>query len=324
MPATFSWLDDPEAQRRQMQGVIDQFAQKDTRDELGIGSVRDSFADRLFPGTSVIQTRAGYLLFVPWMYRRLEDKGYPAAEMDYRRKQAEVKLIDALEASGSTQGNIGREAREKLQRFPSNVYWLALHKYGLRAFAGSQDQYHRSIDGFHARHRDHAGSRAEDGEFLGAEPHNWHAGLPEPPDGFPGGASFDLRPADANYLRERILAAGHGSMLGFLMAHGRSWEQVDFPWEHPQVGEMPAELRETLDHARKFSVAIHGAALLYNLMLAEMTKSADLAEDYRDRFADWVALVRESGPLLAGWDRARFWTAGSGLRPGLVSRLNNS
>lgn len=38
-----------------------------TLDELGIGSIRDTFSDELFPGTSTIQTRARYFLFVPWI-----------------------------------------------------------------------------------------------------------------------------------------------------------------------------------------------------------------------------------------------------------------
>jgi hypothetical protein len=33
-----------------------------TRDELGIGSVRDAFAELLFPGTGAIMTRARYFL----------------------------------------------------------------------------------------------------------------------------------------------------------------------------------------------------------------------------------------------------------------------
>ncbi len=38
--------------------VIDLFGEDDTRDELGLGTIRDGFADLLFPGTSTIQTRA--------------------------------------------------------------------------------------------------------------------------------------------------------------------------------------------------------------------------------------------------------------------------
>src|SRR5215208_3574696 len=72
MGSSFSWLDYSEHERRKMLEVIHLFQEKDTRDELGIGTVRDAFADMLFPGTSTIQTRARYFLFVPWIYRGLE------------------------------------------------------------------------------------------------------------------------------------------------------------------------------------------------------------------------------------------------------------
>lgn len=45
-----------------MLDVTSQFGERTTRDELGIGTVRDAFADALFPGTSTIQTRAHYFL----------------------------------------------------------------------------------------------------------------------------------------------------------------------------------------------------------------------------------------------------------------------
>lgn len=57
--STFVWLDYSERERRKMLDVVDLFREHDTRDELGIGSVRDAFADMLFPGTStIIATRA--------------------------------------------------------------------------------------------------------------------------------------------------------------------------------------------------------------------------------------------------------------------------
>ena len=36
----------------------------DARDELGLGTIRDSFADLFFPGLSTIQERVRYFLFV--------------------------------------------------------------------------------------------------------------------------------------------------------------------------------------------------------------------------------------------------------------------
>jgi hypothetical protein len=72
LSSAFSWLDYSARERRTMLSVVDLFREKGTVDELGLGTIRDAFADRLFPGTSVLQTRTRYWLFVPWLYLRLE------------------------------------------------------------------------------------------------------------------------------------------------------------------------------------------------------------------------------------------------------------
>ena len=72
MTSTLTWVDyDSEARDRSLR-ILSLFQQKESRDELGLGGIRDSFADMLFPGTSTIQTRLRYMLFVPWIYKALE------------------------------------------------------------------------------------------------------------------------------------------------------------------------------------------------------------------------------------------------------------
>jgi hypothetical protein len=72
VPSSFAWLDTSERDKRRALDVIDLFQQKETVDELGLGSVRDTIADILAPGTSTIQTRARYFFFIAWIYRNLE------------------------------------------------------------------------------------------------------------------------------------------------------------------------------------------------------------------------------------------------------------
>ncbi len=74
MTSTFTWLDYSEHERRKMLDVIELFNSRTTRDELGIGGIRDAFADLLFPGTTTIQTVAKYFLLVPWMYLQLAQR----------------------------------------------------------------------------------------------------------------------------------------------------------------------------------------------------------------------------------------------------------
>src|SRR5918999_4704669 len=100
-------MDYSERERRQMLDVVDLFSEKETRDELGIGVVRDAFADAFFPGTSTIQTRARYFLFVPWIYRQLERQGVGSARVARVARQREIALIKPLAASEDSTGTIG-------------------------------------------------------------------------------------------------------------------------------------------------------------------------------------------------------------------------
>src|SRR4051812_43774902 len=118
MPSTFTWLDYSERDRRRMLDVVSLFQDRETRDELGIGAIRDAFADLFFPGTSTIQTRARYVLFVAWIYRQLEQDRVRPTDVPALARQREIALISALERGGEHGGVIGIDARERLQRLP--------------------------------------------------------------------------------------------------------------------------------------------------------------------------------------------------------------
>ena len=49
------------------------------RDEIGFLTIHKGYADRFFPGMSVLHTRARYLLFVPWLFEDLALVTGPAA-----------------------------------------------------------------------------------------------------------------------------------------------------------------------------------------------------------------------------------------------------
>jgi hypothetical protein len=148
MGSVLAWLDHDEAGRRRMQEAIALLRERDTVDELGIGSARDAFSNLLFPGTSVLHTRARYLLFVPWIYRRLERALVGTSGVAAASPRDEVRLIGALLAGGEELGVIGGRARADLKLMPSEMYWSGLGTLGLRRFAGTGAQYHRTFDAF--------------------------------------------------------------------------------------------------------------------------------------------------------------------------------
>ena len=130
------WVDFSKEQRGKVLSVLKLLSEPGALDELGIGIIRDGFADILFPGTSTIQTRAKYFFIVPYIMLEIEkQKNIKPHEFLSLLDQKEVELIDILDKDGA-EGVIGVDAREKLKRKPSSIYWNALKTYGFFANQG--------------------------------------------------------------------------------------------------------------------------------------------------------------------------------------------
>ena len=315
MASAFTWLDYSDHDRRRALDVIDLFRAKETRDELGIGTVRDALSDLLFPGTSTIQTRARYFLFIPWIYLRHEERGTGAAEVEEQARRDEYRLIDALVESDETDGVIGIEARRTLKRLPSHVYWQGLRVWGLRVEDAGQSAYHRLFASYAQWHR-RKDARAQDRSMpaLGLRT-MWHPGLPAAPDGFLEKTSFALTAAEAQYLRERILARCGDSLLAFLVDRTRPQQGTGFPWLHADLGRFSELHRQQLEHGRLFSTIMFGSALVYNLMLAEEVKSEEWEADYREALENWERDVKAHILDYQRWDRQRFWAIAFSVNP---------
>lgn len=302
MPSSFGWVDYSEQDRQRMADFIQLFRERDTRDELGLGSIRDAFSNLFFPGTSTIQTRAKYMIFVPWIYLRHESLQTTSKDIDRKARADEIKLIEILLEREDTDGIIGKDARSRLQRLPSNIYWSGLGTWGIRLFDGSQAQYHRFLDFFYRR-CELEQKRMHDEERAGSNARmNWHPGLPEPPNGFLQQASILLTKREAEYLQERILTNCSQSLLAFLIDQTSPFEGSNFVWMHPALEQFPQRLRIQVEHARNFSEVMHGAALLYNLMLGEKSGREKDSTDYRKNFTLWSEMILDRKDVLTRWD----------------------
>ena len=276
-----------------MRRIIQLFHQRDARDELGIGAIRDSIADHMFPGTSTIQTRLRYFLFVPWIFWSLEQARAAPSTVSTRLRESETALIDALVAGNERgRGVIGVDARQDLQRLPSAIYWAGLKSWGLRRFPGSLEAYLREYGNL---------TRQAQGE---EKPASWQQDLPDPPDKLFKTATFALRADEARFLRQRIVESNPASVLAAL-AHTHSSANVDFIWHHPDVAALDQRLQTLIDHGRVFSLLIEGAVYLYNLMVAEKLGRQEAVDAHGERLEKW----REQLDLadIRSWSMISFW-----------------
>lgn len=290
--------------------LLSLFNEREARDELGIGGVRDSIADQLFPGTSIIQTRLRYMLFVPWLYAGLEARGVTSSLFPTAGRQAENQLLGELlkNVPKSEWGVIGREAGSALKRLPSSVYWAGAGAWGLRRFAGTQQQYFAHVDRIHAMRRTQR-SREDGDEHDGDAPGDtWHPRLIELlPEAFPNGADLSLTRDESELLLDQWRLVQPDSLLTWLALDAAKtgiMPEADWIWAHPRAADFPPRIRALLEHGQRFSALVEGAALLYNLLLSELGEREERVQEYSNSLASWG---EQNGPLLYGWDLNAFW-----------------
>jgi len=309
MASSISWLDTTAEEQRIARELIALFTETESRDELGIGQVRDAFSEMLFPGTSVIQTRARYFLLVPWSYRDGSARGTSGDVCRTRGEKQERQLIKTLldaHRDGKIEdvsGLVGIRRGPTVKTLPSSIYWNALQRYDIL-----NPETDRGHLGLHGESELDVATELAERQFG-----DWHPALPPAPKDFPQElpTGFDLTHEEAAWLAERIQATTSGTALSHLLDHQQLVAPSQFPWE-----AIPEDQFEELHHARLFSTVMHGSALLYNLLIAErysahpqLSRLDDTTVDiYRDRLTAWSDLV--ISPMageVRGWDVDGMW-----------------
>ena len=305
-PAVLAWLDYSQVDQRRAREIVAMFSQRESRDELGLGGIRDALSDTLFPGTSFVLTRARYFLFVPWLYREGARRGHVGPQLASWVDGRERQLIGALRNGGDLRGLIGGVAGPGVQNLPSSIYWNSLRRFGILRHDGTMAQV--------AGLRQTARPAEDSTEFLERSDAVWTPSIPAAPDGFFAfeRCDFALTHDEATWLAERIVDPAPDTLLQYLVLRGsRPSANSRYAWEDPEAAAATGSIAEVLDEARRFALAMHGAALLYNVLLAEraaelgLTKHENRRDDFADRLDEWCSEIEASD--LGDWNLDRLW-----------------
>ena len=308
--SSLGWLDLDRAASERVGELLRALDEPGTLDVLGLGTVRDAFSGMLNPGTSTIQTRLRYFLFIPWICARLEAERVPPAHFSRRLRDDEARLIDCLRHLGRNQGVIGYAAGRNLKRMPSDAYWGGLWTWGLRQLDLSISEYGQRAAAL-GRTRP---ERDDDGNAMTRSVSMW-ASLPPPPHDFlEAEITFDLVPEEAQVLVDHVRRHHEGTLLAVLCAIPEAAAHVDYPWELPTHG-MPGRLVETLGHAQNFSELTSGPQHVYNMLLARRAReefgweTGELEERELGHLAAWTERVVGRLDEIRAWavDLPRFW-----------------
>ena len=108
-------------------------SEQDTRDEIGFLLLHQGFADRFFPGTSVLHTRVRYALFVPWLYQRAARLRRRGSDLDATIRHLLIELAIRLKQFGGEPLDVigGDKLGDLTSQPPDRVYWSAMRAWGL-------------------------------------------------------------------------------------------------------------------------------------------------------------------------------------------------
>lgn len=295
------WIDYDEAHEKAAREALAALRGRDARDELGLGSVRDTLSDLFFPGTSTIQRRLRYFLFVAWCCETAA-RGRKRSVLDALR-ETEVRLIGTLAPLGEGAGVIGLQKGADLVTMPSSIYWSGLRTLGMVTEPGSTARWARHVEQQRAANRPPAEESGAGQRIPG-----FAADIPPMPDGFPNmkGLDFCLGDEERLYMKHQLSTAVTASD-GWGLEHNlfacfceqTTRTNAPFPWKHPLRRRLPERTRYYLDFAEAFSQTMYGATLLYNYLLSRLRAEQDAdpdAErhvlDYRQKLRAWADDVK--------------------------------
>jgi len=177
--------------------------EQDTRDEIGFLLIHQGFADRFFPGTSVLHTRVRYALFVPWLFLHAKDHIQRGRNLNGAIERELIQLAFRLK-KGERYGVIGGDKLGQLtSQPPDRVYWTALRQWGLLLpSVGSRSEALRRLQ---------ASTRTvpldDDGGALDDDSTEVFCTMPRPPAGWDDPEAkldFKLSAKEQDFLRRQL------------------------------------------------------------------------------------------------------------------------
>lgn len=272
------WIDFSPTHRNKVMLVMDLFKEQGVIDELGLGTIRDSLSDILFPGTSTIQTRAKYFLLIPWILQDIERKGR-IDRFHSELEESEISFVKILRKNSPQNDSrvIGATLRNaNPKRKPSTIYWNGLRTYEILNFKGSISDYINYLKYHSKKLQAQRKLVAEaDGNIPGDDndanhmyqQHLW-CQLPKPPADWKTNLTINLSREEAKFLKERIILSNSDSLWTFALRsipdEAKNFSGiVDFL----SVKELPDDLRKLVKLSVDFNTIMQGALIRYNLLI---------------------------------------------------------
>ena len=301
------WVDFSKEDREKVLDVMNLLQEPGAVDEIGIGLVRDAFANLFFPGTSTVQTGAKYFLIVPYVLKEACSGKYGnnlskvIQRIDDEEKACGVIL---LEHCPNEDGIIGKRVLPKkwVARKPSNIYWNGIRVYGICTQDISIPELVKASLALQAMKKNVSlGNRnddADENERDDADAGNdFTMQFFSVPDDYYGdwkqSLTVRLTPTEAAFLRSKIETNTSGTLLCYLLKNNIDVNKYDsFEAIYEDIhDDVPEELARIMHMACEFNRLVYAARVRYNYILSD-GQNEEAAEK-------WAEIVEKKAFMLS-------------------------
>lgn len=277
--SSWGWVDFSKKDRELARDIIASLNAPGAVDELGIGVIRDGFADLFFPGTSTVQTIAKYFFLVAYQVEKLtrnKADNYSKALFAMEEKTSRL-MWDSLTEEQRKSGNSGvfgssffnRPGNEWVKRPPSEIYWSGIRKLQLFTCANENISLPDFLQLAAMQNEATRDLGSDDDEFF--------------PDGNGKSFHWDLPPADARgdwenhptveltlqesaFLVEKIQTSFAGTMFDFVIQQRKKLTNIK-NFADLEMLSLPEHLQQQWLLAQNFSNFIRAAQIQFNYLL---------------------------------------------------------
>jgi hypothetical protein len=306
------WVDYSRQERDTIRELLKLLGESSSLDELGIGIVRDSISDRLYPGTSVLHTRAKYYILIPELFQKaMKSELKTTTEVRNLINSDQDKIARALrravdeETGTRAAGIIGGRSDRAVKMKPARIYWNALRTMGILCNPTlSFDDACMVVANYHRKNQNI--TIKQESEEDGPDAEDANRGRPvlfsvpchQDIDDYIAHPTLRLTREEAEYLLEQFLSVPvmKDTLMGYCLKTKQSYLEQSLD-EIKMQPDMPEILRHNLKLAVEFADFIYGAYTIYNLRYFE--NGGEYADDeekerLEERYREW----KQSSPGL--------------------------
>lgn len=289
------WIDFSREERNKVMATLDLLSATTALDELGIGTLRDRYADILFPGISTIQTRAKYFVIIPYIFSLAGSQKFKrASEIIPWVNRIEDNLVSTLVDNGGEDdaGIIGSRALKQgkhVKRKPSSIYWNGMRTYGILLDNRiSMDQAATLIYNQGNKKRNIEivkGEESYDDETAANDGISIFSPIKANYD-FEKDIDIRLTKEEALYISNHIISSIHSrdSLLAFIIKNKINISNFDFE----DLEELPMTIHMKNDYklAKELAEFIYGAHIRYNVIYSQNqdTEQIEFWNNWIDNF----------------------------------------